>query len=116
MAIFAQLVDGVVVNKFELNKQVHTLGRHHDNDIVLDDVSVSSNHALIEVTESDFLDDQCDYFIVDQGSTNGTFVNDLKVEKQQLHNGDMVRIAWNHFKFINEDEFQSDQTVQILQD
>lgn len=116
MAILAQLVDGVVVNKFQLNKQRHIIGRHPDCDIAIDDIAVSSQHAEIEVEENDYLDDYLEFIIKDLDSTNGTYVNDLPIdEERKLNSGDMVRVAWNHFKFIDDNEPELDKTAQILE-
>ena len=51
----------------------------------------------------------------DAGSTNGTYVNDLRIEgRQRLHHNDIIRLAWNKFKFIDDKEAQMEQTVHML--
>jgi len=116
MAILAQLVDGVVVNKFQLDKQVHTIGRHPDSDVAIDDISVSSRHAEIQVRENEYLDGYVEFILVDLESTNGTYVNDLQIfEERKLNSGDMLRVAWNHFKFVDDNEPELDKTAQILE-
>ena len=114
MALLAQLVDGVVVSKFPLDKQVHTIGRNARNDITIDDVAVSSQHAIIESRENSYLEGYCDYILIDKDSTNGTFVNDEKITEQRLMNGDLVRIAWNTFRFVDDNEFDLEKTTKIL--
>jgi pSer/pThr/pTyr-binding forkhead associated (FHA) protein len=115
MAILAQLVDGVIVNRFSLDKEIHSIGRDYSCDIAIDDISVSANHAEIEARENDYLDGYFEYFIRDLGSTNGTFLNDNDViDELPLKNGDKVRVAFNEFKFINDDERDFDKTAQIL--
>jgi pSer/pThr/pTyr-binding forkhead associated (FHA) protein len=115
MAMLAQLNDGVVTSRFLLDKLTHTIGRHSDNDLIIDEASVSSRHAVIEAKENDYLDGHFEYTLKDLGSTNGTFVNDIEIRgERQLGSGDMVRIAWTVFKFIDENEQQLDKTVQIL--
>ena len=117
MALLTQLSDGVVINRFQLDKQTHTLGRHTDNDIVIDDVAVSTNHAVIEATENNYLDGYCDFILKDLGSTNGTFINDKQLEgERKLNSGDVVRLAWNKFKFVDEDEPEFDKTAHMLGD
>jgi pSer/pThr/pTyr-binding forkhead associated (FHA) protein len=116
MALLAQLVDGVVVSRFNLDKQLHSIGRSQDCDVVIDDISVSGNHAEIEAREIDYLDGFYEYVIRDLESTNGTFVNDLPVlGEQKLSNGDMVRVAWNKFKFVDENQQDLEKTAQILE-
>lgn len=115
MALLAQLVDGVVVNKVTLDKKVHTIGRNPKNDIVIDDVAVSSHHAVIEAREQSYFDGYCDYILKDLDSTNGTYVNDDRIREQKLVNGDLVRIAWNTFRFIDDNEMDLEKTAMILQ-
>jgi pSer/pThr/pTyr-binding forkhead associated (FHA) protein len=115
MALLAQLIDGVVANKFTLDKQAHTLGRNSRNDIVIDDVAVSSQHAAIEARENSYFEGYCDFILKDLGSTNGTYINDERIAEQKLVNGDLVRIAWNTFRFIDDNEVDLEKTTQILQ-
>ena len=81
MAILAQLVDDVAVSKFELKVGQVTLGRHPDNDIMIDDLSVSGHHAIIEVKESKYLEGTLEIFVVDKNSKNGTFINEKQDRK-----------------------------------
>ncbi len=116
MAILAQLVDDVVVSKFELKEGAMTLGRHPDNDIMIDDLSVSGHHAVIEVKESKYLEGTLEIFIVDKGSKNGTFINEKQVnERERLIDGDIVRVAWNKFKLIDADGNNLASTAHVLQ-
>jgi pSer/pThr/pTyr-binding forkhead associated (FHA) protein len=115
MALLVQLLDGVIASKFSLDKKSHSIGRNPKSDIVLDDIAVSSNHAVIDAQEQSFFDGYCDFTLRDLGSTNGTYVNDEKITAQKLVNGDLVRIAWNTFRFIDDNEMDLEKTVQILQ-
>jgi hypothetical protein len=63
-----------------------TIGRQSDSDIFLDDITVSRNHALL-------LHEDDGYYIQDQGSLNGTYVNRVRVEKQKLADGDQLQIG-----------------------
>ncbi len=117
MAILAQLVDDVVVHKFELSSKSGTIdvGRHPDNDIVIDDSAVSAKHAQILLNTNQHFPDYQEIFIEDLGSTNGTFVNELKVSgRQRLHHQDIVRIAWNQFKLIDPKEIEMGETVHMV--
>ena len=53
------------------------------------------------------------FFIEDKGSTNGTFVNEIKIERQQLHHNDNIRVGWNNFIFIDENEQDLEKTTEI---
>ena len=103
MSIYlAQLVDGVVVHRFELKQGVVTLGRAPENDIVIDDAAVSSYHAQLHCETDSYFPNQLACSIEDLGSTNGTFLNDRAlVGVQRLHDNDVIRIAWNQFKLMS---------------
>lgn len=116
MAVLAQLVDDVVTNTFELNSGSVNLGRHPSNDIQINEISVSGEHAKIDIEKNQYLDGVIDCYIEDKGSTNGTFVNELPVKaRQRLNNNDIVRIAWNTFKFIDEAENELEKTAYLLE-
>lgn len=114
MAELQLLVDSVVVNSFTLNNGITTIGRTKNNDIVIDEEAVSGNHARIEMVPNEHLDGVFDIFIEDLDSTNGTFVNDERVKRQQLHNSDYIRIAWTNFK-IASDQDDIEETSVIAQ-
>ena len=65
-----------------------TMGRHADNDVVFDEALVSRRHAVIIETGTGF-------FIHDLESTNGTFLNDTRIEpgEQSIKNGDIIRLG-----------------------
>jgi hypothetical protein len=63
-----------------------TVGRSPDCGIFLDDVTVSRKHAILRERDGDF-------FIEDQGSLNGTFVNRKRVESAQLEDGDELQVG-----------------------
>lgn len=69
-----------------------TLGRAHANDIVLDDVSVSSQHSRIRLEDGRFV-------VHDLKSTNGTFVNERKIARQALRTGDVIRLGETRLLF-----------------
>ncbi len=72
----------------------HTyIGRMAENHIALDDPLVSRSHAVIERREDG-------YFIVDQQSENGVFLNGIKVEQAPLKPGDVVKIGEHELRFI----------------
>ncbi len=102
MAELQLLVDNVVIKSFPLDKTVISIGRGQDNDIIIDDDSVSGNHAVIKMIPNDYLDGLIDIYIEDLNSTNGVYVNDKLVKKQQLLNKDMVRIAWTDYKLLSD--------------
>lgn len=115
MASLSQLVDNVVVNTFEVNQPEIRIGRKADNDIRIDEISVSGHHAMIESIPNVYLEGTVDYYITDSDSTNGTFVNEIRIEeRQRLNSHDVVRIGWNEFRFVDEDENALEKTAYIL--
>ncbi|HEY9119944.1 MAG TPA: FHA domain-containing protein, partial [Marinobacter sp.] len=62
-----------------------------------------------------YLEDTVDFYITDSNSTNGTFVNDIRLNgRQRLNSNDLVRIGWNEFRFVDEDENAMEKTAYIL--
>jgi pSer/pThr/pTyr-binding forkhead associated (FHA) protein len=116
MPLLAQLVDDVVVNKIELKQGTMTIGRHPDSDIQIDDTTISSRHARINVAASDYIENAVDVTVEDLGSTNGTFVNEEAISTRRLLvTNDIVRVGWNKFKFIDENQVDLEGTAHILQ-
>ena len=112
MAMIIQTIEGVVANKFTIDPSSSLkFGRSSDNQVQIDDLEVSTEHAQIICTTDD--KGKANFFLEDLGSTNGSFINEAKVEKQQLHHKDNVRIGWNIFTFIDEDEVNLEKTRQV---
>lgn len=117
MAVLSQLVDNVVVNTHELSKPLIHIGRHPDCELQIDEISVSGHHAVVEMEQNAYLDGAVDYYINDSASTNGTFVNDIRINgRQRLNSNDMIRIGWTLFRFIDEDENALEKTAFILEE
>jgi pSer/pThr/pTyr-binding forkhead associated (FHA) protein len=79
--------------------------------VQIDDTAVSTNHAEIVIEESD--EGKQVYVIRDIGSTNGTFLNEQKVERQPLRHKDIIRVGWNNFVFIDENQRDHERTDRI---
>jgi len=111
MAVIIQTVDGVIVNRFDIDKAGLSFGRAASNQVQIDDTAVSTNHAEIVIEETD--EGKQVYVIRDIGSTNGTFLNEQKVERQPLRHKDIIRVGWNNFVFIDEDQRDHEKTDRI---
>ncbi len=72
--------------KEKYSSDVIHLGRRPDNDVVFSDNVVSSYHAEIRLKDSDFL-------LIDLQSTNGTYVNEVRVGQARLSSGDLVQLG-----------------------
>jgi pSer/pThr/pTyr-binding forkhead associated (FHA) protein len=94
-------LDGVVIKEVQLTKEKTILGRRPYNDIVIDNLAVSGEHAQLHMIGNDV-------FIEDLNSTNGTYINGKAVRKQLLTNNDTVEIGKYKIKFITEvtDDFE----------
>ena len=88
-------IDGVVIKEVQLSKDRTTLGRRPYNDIVIDNLAVSGEHAVLLMTGNEV-------YLEDLNSTNGTYVNGKAVKKQLLQNTDTVEIGKYKIKYINE--------------
>ena len=86
------LENGTAVQSFELDKDVATIGRLKESDIVLSDPGASRRHAEIRRTPDG-------YVLVDLGSTNGTMVNERSVSEQPLSEGDRITIGRTVLEF-----------------
>ncbi len=75
-----------VLKTIETDKEVITIGRNVKNDIQIDNLSVSKQHARI-------VKRQGKYFIEDMKSTNGTYLNEKKIAKKKLANKDVITIG-----------------------
>ncbi len=86
---------------------VITLGRDKNNDVILTDLLVSRNHAMVRRLG------EGDYYLIDSGSSNGTLVNGLRVSgPTQLRNGDRITIGRTEFVF-EQDAHPADFTDSI---
>ncbi|WP_444994485.1 FHA domain-containing protein [Aliikangiella sp. IMCC44359] len=108
MAVLLQLLDDNILNKYEINKQGLTIGRSIQNDIVLDDPSVSQSHA--KITRKELKDGAFICFIQDLKSTNHTFVNNNEIDEWPLSDQDLIVIGTKNFKYIDPDKENLAQT------
>src|SRR3954466_12187017 len=99
-------LDNVVIKEFQITKERTTLGRRPYNDIVIDNLAVSGEHAVLTAAASDV-------FIEDLNSTNGTYINGKAVKKQLLSNNDVVEIGKYRIKFLA-DEAEDYEKTMIL--
>jgi len=99
-------IDGVVIKEVQLTKDRTTLGRRPYNDIVIDNLAVSGEHAVLQMSGADV-------FLEDLNSTNGTYVNGKAIKKQQLQGGDTVEIGKYKIKFVNDSAESHEKTTVI---
>ena len=116
MAHLELLVEDVIINKWDLDDEVIILGRAKDCDIQIDDQSVSSKHARVVAEEDEFLQGSRNYYIEDLRSTNGTELNGHLAVKEKLSDGDLLKIGFTQFRFIENQSDDLDQTAVIIPD
>src|SRR5881392_659744 len=95
MAKLILSMDGLVLKEIPLTKERTTIGRKPHNDIQIDNLAVSGEHAVIVTILNDS-------FLEDLGSTNGTVVNGNPIKKHFLQNNDVVELGKYKLKFIGE--------------
>src|SRR5258706_6881341 len=95
MAKLILSMDGLVLKEIPLTKERTTIGRKPHNDIQIDNLAVSGEHAVIVTILNDS-------FLEDLGSTNGTLVNGNPIKKHFLQNNDVVELGKYKLKFVGE--------------
>ncbi len=86
---------GLLGKRFVLDKSPTRVGRGADSQIVLEGDSVSRRHAHLERRAGA-------WYVVDDGSTNGTYVNEEQISREQLlSNGDRIKIGPSILKFLS---------------
>ncbi len=94
MAKLILSLEGQVIREIELNKERMTIGRKSHNDIPIENLAVSGEHAAITTILNDS-------FLEDLDSTNGTLVNGTPVKKHVLQNGDVIEIGKFRLEYSN---------------
>lgn len=98
-------LDGVTLREVALTKERTTIGRRSHNDVVIDNLAVSGEHAVIFTSGSDT-------YLEDLGSTNGTTINGQPIKKHRLQNGDTVEVGKYRLRYLAEGA-SSDGEVDI---
>jgi pSer/pThr/pTyr-binding forkhead associated (FHA) protein len=100
-------IDGVVIKEVQLTKDRTTLGRRPYNDIVIDNLAVSGEHSVMQMSGTDVT-------LEDLNSTNGTYVNGKAIKKQALQNGDTVEIGKYKIKFVHDGVPEKPEKVMVV--
>jgi len=94
-----------VLGEFSLDRERLLIGRKPENDIQVDNLAVSGQHAAIITILNDS-------FLEDLDSTNGTFVNGKLVKKHALKHGDVITIGKHELKYVNDEATTDDQDFE----
>jgi pSer/pThr/pTyr-binding forkhead associated (FHA) protein len=95
MAKLILSMDGLVLKEINLTKERTTIGRKPHNDIQIDNLAVSGEHAVIVTILQDS-------FLEDLGSTNGTVVNGQSIKKHFLQSNDIIELGKYKLKYVSE--------------
>ena len=99
-------LDGLVIKEVALTKDRTRLGRRPHNDIVIDNLAVSGEHAVLQQTGEGFV-------IEDLNSTNGTYINGKAIRRQVLIHGDVVEIGKYRLRFLAAEAIDYETTVTL---
>lgn len=111
MAKIVVTFNGLVQKEISILKPRLTIGRRPTNDIPIDHLTVSGQHAVIDTTSTGS-------FVLDLGSTNGTMVNGQPIKKHLLQHDDVIDVGKYKLRFQAESErngsaFLSDKLTPI---
>ena len=99
-------IDGVVIREVQVTKDRTSVGRRPYNDLVIDNLAVSGEHAVLQMSGNEV-------YLEDLNSTNGTFVNGRAVKKQVLRDNDMVEIGKYRIKYVTEGGSEDDERTMV---
>ena len=95
------------INDYPILKDETTIGRGKDNDIILNDGTVSRNHAIIKKVKNEFI-------VIDLGSFNGTKVNGKSVQNATLRHDDLISIGPIELTFMTKEKFEPSVTDSVV--
>ena len=101
MAKLILSMDGLVLKEIPLTKERMSIGRKATNDIQIDNLAISGEHAAVVTILNDS-------FLEDLNSTNGTLVNGQPAKKHFLKNGDVIELGKYKLKYVAEQAQQVD--------
>ena len=101
MAKLILSMDGLVLKEIALAKERMSIGRKPSNDIQIDNLAISGEHAVVVTILNDS-------FLEDLNSTNGTLVNGQPAKKHFLKNGDVIELGKYKLKYVVDQAMQLD--------
>ncbi len=88
-------IEGVIVKEVTLAKDRTTLGRRPYNDIVIDNLAISGEHAVLHMIGQDV-------YLEDLNSTNGTYVNTRAIKRQALEHNDVIEVGKFKLRYLSD--------------
>jgi pSer/pThr/pTyr-binding forkhead associated (FHA) protein len=86
MYILSLLNNELMSSSWKLVNKDYSIGRSSENNIILDDITVSRKHALLAVRKENIK-------IIDNNSTNGIYINNEIISDCKLKSGDKIQIG-----------------------
>lgn len=99
-------LDGSIIREYPVEKPSLSIGRKHENDIQINDLTVSGRHALITSQGGK-------EYVEDLGSTNGTLVNGKYINKETLGHGNIIQIGHHLFTYFTDAQEVYEPTMFI---
>jgi len=94
-----------ILGEYPLDKETLTIGRKPNNDITVENLAVSGQHArVITILQDSFLEDL--------NSTNGSYVNGKLIQKHALQHGDVIKIGKHELLYQNEETAMTDDDME----
>lgn len=100
-------LNGTAIKEYPLDKGRVTIGRKPINDIAIDNLAVSGEHALVETIQNDS-------FLEDLDSTNGVIVNGVEIKKHFLQHNDVIEIGRHTLRYVNEQQTPSNNIEKTV--
>lgn len=95
MAKLVLSMDGLVLKEIPLSKERITIGRRAHNDVQIENLAISGEHAVVVTILNDS-------FLEDLNSTNGTLVNGQPIKKHVLRNNDVIELGKYRMKYMSD--------------
>ncbi len=102
MARLILSLESNVLAEYNMSKERYTIGRLPDNDVRIDNPTISGYHSLI----INILNDS---FLEDLNSTNGTYVNGKLIKKHALQHGDVVTVGKHQLRYVDSDTEEAEK-------
>jgi len=92
-AIVQVIFQGRILETVRLDKEINTIGRMPDNDVVINNLGISRQHCRI------IQDEKEQFYVEDSGSANGTTINGVRVTRSPVYDGDEIQLGKHKLVF-----------------
>ena len=103
MIYLTLLLDGQTQKEYVLEKDLITIGRAPESDVVIENLGISAHHATINSTS----------LTIEDTSANGTYVNNERIKSHVLENGDLIKLGKHEIRFFHSGREQHDLLTPV---